>query len=294
MRDHRYLPRRFCRSHRSRETRRYVVIMNIGEARDMTGESHRAAAISIFPAFREDLVRAIVETGKPVVVLISAGRPLVFNYHRRACFRHPLTPGGWGRRPVLCHMPTSFLATTTRSAKLPISFPRTEGQIPVYYSHFMTGRPARNDSDGQLCFSLYRSAQRSPLSLWFWAQLYSFRVQRPSALAILLSNPGGILTATITLTNARKVSMVARRYNGISRDMVGKCGSPCKRIKGIPNKSSSRPGESGKLSFTIDVDKLRFYNDKLEHIFEPGEFRLFVGGDSQNVREIPFTLTAGR
>jgi beta-glucosidase len=75
--------------------------------------------------------------------------------------------------------------------------------------------------------------------------------------------------------------------------MVGSVVRPVKELKGF-EQAVLKAGESKKLSFTIDVEKLRFYNDKLQHIYEPGEFRLFVGGDSQNVNEIPFSLTAGR
>ncbi len=101
-----------------------------------------------------------------------------------------------------------------------------------------------------------------------------------------------MLTATVTLTNAGSFDG-RETVQWYIRDIVGSVVRPVKELKGF-QQVFLKAGESGKLSFTIDVDKLRFYNDKLEHIFEPGEFRLFVGGDSQNVREIPFTLTAGR
>ena len=127
-----------------------VVIMSVGEASDWSGEAKSRSNIHL-PGMQEELVKAIYATGKPVVVLINAGRPLIFN---------------WTADNVPAILYTWWLGTEAGdaiadvlfgdynpSAKLPMSFPRTEGQIPIYYNHYNTGRPATSDSD-----RFYRSA----------------------------------------------------------------------------------------------------------------------------------------
>src|SRR5262249_591938 len=113
-------------------------------APDMTGEAKSRSSIHL-PGVQEELVRAIVATGKPVVVLISAGRPTVFNY--TADHANAILYTWWLGTEAGRAIPRGLFGDYNPSGKLPISFPRTEGQIPIYYNHFSTGRPAKNDSD---------------------------------------------------------------------------------------------------------------------------------------------------
>jgi beta-glucosidase len=174
---------------------------------------------------------------------------------------------------------------------LPISFPRTEGQIPIYYNHFSTGRPARNDSDVNYV-SAYTDLPNDPRYPFGYGLSYTRFVYSDLRLSAPSLRPGGTITATVALTNAGTLDG-RETVQWYIRDLVGSVVRPVKELKGF-EQVFLKAGESKKLSFTIDVEKLRFYNDKLQHIYEPGEFRLFVGGDSQIVNEIPFSLITGR
>ena len=265
-----------------------VVIMNIGEARDMTGEAKSRSNIHL-PGVQEELVHAICETGKPVVVLISAGRPTVFNY--TADHANAILYTWWLGIEAGNAISDVLFGDYDPSGKLPISFPRTEGQIPIYYNHFATGRPAKNDSDVNYV-SAYTDLPNDPRYPFGFGLSYTRFVYSDLQLSAPSFKAGGALTATVTVSNTGRFDG-RETVQWYIRDLVGSVVRPVKELKGF-EQIFLKAGESRRVSFTIDVDKLRFYDDKLQHIYEPGEFRLFVGGDSHNVKEIPFTLIAGR
>ncbi|HEY2728057.1 MAG TPA: beta-glucosidase BglX [Parafilimonas sp.] len=261
-----------------------VVIMSVGEASDWSGEAKSRSNLHL-PGMQEDLIKAIYATGKPVVVMINAGRPLIFN---------------WTADNVPAILYTWWLGTEAGdaiadvlfgdynpSAKLPISFPRTEGQIPIYYNHFSTGRPATSDSD-----KFYRSAYID-LSIYpkycFGYGLsytnFNYSDIKLSGSTLKSNQP---ITATVTLTNNGD-------YDGeetvqlYTQDLVGSVVRPVKELKGF-QKIFLKKGESRQVSFTINVDMLRFYNDELKFIYEAGDFKVYIGTNSQDVKEANFTL----
>jgi len=265
-----------------------VVVMNIGEAPDMTGEAKSRSSIHL-PGVQEELVRAVVATGKPVVVLISAGRPTVFNY--TADHANAILYTWWLGTEAGKAIADVLFGDYNPSGKLPMSFPRTVGQIPIYYNNFSTGRPAKNDSDVNYV-SAYTDLPNDPRYPFGFGLSYSRFVYSDLQLSAPSFSAGGSLTATVTVTNAGGVDG-RETVQWYIRDLVGSVVRPVKELKGF-EQVFLKTGESKKVNFTIDVEKLRFYNDRLQHIYEPGEFRLFVGGDSHNVKEIPFSLMAGR
>ncbi len=121
-----------------------VVILSIGERRDMTGEAKSRSNINI-PGVQEDLLKELLTTGKPVVVLINAGRPLVFNY--TADNAPAILYTWWLGSEAGNAIADVLFGDYNPSAKLTMTFPLSVGQIPIYYSHFNTGRPAQNDDD---------------------------------------------------------------------------------------------------------------------------------------------------
>ncbi len=261
-----------------------VVIMSVGEASDWSGEAKSRSNLHL-PGIQEELIKAIYATGKPVVVMVNAGRPLIFN---------------WTADNVPAILYTWWLGTEAGdaiadvlfgdynpSAKLPISFPRTEGQIPIYYDHFNTGRPATSDSD-----RFYRSAYID-LSIYpKYCFGYGLSYTNFNYSDISLSNStlksNEPITATITLTNNGN-------YDGEEtvqlyiQDLVGSVVRPVKELKGF-QKIYLKKGESKQVVFKIDVDMLRFYNDDLKYIYEPGDFKVYIGTNSQDVKEAKFTL----
>jgi beta-glucosidase len=261
-----------------------IIIISIGEARDMTGEAKSRSSIHL-SGVQEELIKAIQATGKPVVVMISAGRPLIFN---------------WTADNVPAILYTWWLGTEAGdaiadvlfgdynpSAKLPISFPRSEGQIPVYYNHFNTGRPAKNDSDLNYV-SAYTDLPNDPKFPFGFGLSYTSFSYSDIQLSANSFKAGQTLTASLTVTNTRK-------YDGKEtvqlyiQDIVGSSARPVKELKGF-QQIFLKAGESKKISFAINAELLKFYNDKLDYVFEPGDFKLFIGGNSRNVKEAAFEL----
>jgi len=261
-----------------------VVIMSLGEASDWSGEAKSRSNIHL-PGVQEELVKAVSMTGKPVVVLINAGRPLIFN---------------WTADHVAAILYTWWLGTEAGdaiadilfgdynpSAKLPISFPRTEGQIPIYYNHFNTGRPATSDSD-----RFYRSAYidlsiypKFPFGFGLSYAEFTYSNIHLSSSSMRANQP---IKATVTVTNTGN-------YDGEEtvqlyiQDLVGSVVRPVKELKAF-QKIFLKKGESKQVSFTIDIDKLKFYNSQLKYQAEPGDFKIYIGGNSRDLQEAPFSL----
>ena len=261
-----------------------IVVLSIGEGPSMSGEAKSRSNIHL-PGVQEELVKAVMATGKPVVVLISAGRPLVFN---------------WTADNVPAILYTWWLGTEAGNAiadvlfgdynpsgKLPMTFPLSEGQIPIYYNHYFTGRPARNDSD-----KLYRSAYIDlsiyPKYPFGYGLGYSNFTYSDISLSAVSFKPGQSITASVTVTNTGK-------YDGketvqlYTRDITASVVRPVKELKGF-QQVFLKAGESKKITFTVTANDLRFYNDKLQYIYEPGDFKLFIGGNSRDVKEKNFVL----
>ena len=261
-----------------------VVIMSVGEASDWSGEAKSRSNIHL-PGMQEELVKAIYATGKPMVVLINAGRPLIFNW--TADHVPAILYTWWLGTKAGDAIADVLFGDYNPSAKLPISFPRTEGQIPIYYSHFHTGRPATSDSD-----RFYRSAY---IDLSIYPQFpfgYGLSYTDFTYSDITLNKPimkaGQSIRATITVSNTGN-------YDGEEtvqlyiQDVVGSVVRPVKELKGF-QKIFLKKGENKQVSFAIDVDKLKFYSDALKYISEPGDFKLYIGGNSQDVKEVAFKL----
>jgi beta-glucosidase len=255
-----------------------IVIMTVGEARDMAGEAKSRSNIHL-PGVQEELIKEIYATGKPLVILISGGRPLVFN---------------WTADHVPAILYTWWLGTTAGDAiadvlfgdynpsgKLPMSFPITEGQIPIYYNYYNTGRPATSDSE-----RFYRSAyiDLSIYPKYPFGHGLSYTSFQYSDLQLdkkkIRSNEK--IEVSLKLTNTGKYAgeEVVQLY---LRDKVGSVVRPVKELKDF-QKVKLQPGESRTLHFTISKEKLSFYSDKLQWITEPGEFDLMIGSSSADIR----------
>lgn len=260
------------------------VILTVGETRDMSGEAKSRSSIQL-PGVQEELVKEIVSLGKPTVVMISAGRPLVFNW--TADHAPAILYTWWLGTEAGNAMADVLFGDYNPSGKLPMSFPRTEGQIPIYYNHYFTGRPAKNDSDRH-----YRSAY-TDLSLYpKYAFGHGLSYSSFEYSEIQLSAPafhaGQSLTATVSLTNKSKTAGTETVQLYI-RDITASVVRPVKELKGF-SQVTLAAGETRSVSFTLTADDLRFYNDQLQYIYEPGKFKLFIGTSSDNVKEAEFEL----
>ena len=261
-----------------------VVIMNVGEASDWSGEAKSRSNLHL-PGMQEELIKAVYATGKPLVVLINAGRPLIFNW--TADHVPAILYTWWLGTEAGDAIADVLFGDYNPSAKLPISFPRTEGQIPIYYDHFKTGRPATSDSD-----RFYRSAYidlsiypKFPFGYGLSYTNFNYSDIVLSSSTMKANQP---IKATVTVTNTGN-------YDGKEtvqlyiQDLVGSVVRPVKELKGF-QQVFLKKGESKQVSFTIDVDMLRFYNSELKYMYEPGDFKVYIGGNSQDVKEVGFTM----
>jgi beta-glucosidase len=261
-----------------------VVIVQVGEASDMTGEAKSRSNIHL-PGVQEELIKAIQATGKPVIVLISAGRPLIFNW--TADHVPAILYTWWLGTEAGDAIADALFGDYNPSAKLPVSFPRSEGQIPVYYNHFNTGRPAKNDSD-LYYVSAYIDLPNDPKFPFGYGLSYTSFSYGDMELSTKSFKAGDTLTASINLVNKGN-------YDGIEtvqlyiRDLIASVVRPVKELKGF-QQIFLKAGESKKVSFRITADTLRFYNNRLEYVYEPGDFRIFIGGNSRDLKEASFSL----
>jgi beta-glucosidase len=261
-----------------------IIIISVGEARDMSGEAKSRSNIHL-PGVQEELIKAIHATGKPFVVLISAGRPLIFEW--TADNAPAILYTWWLGTEAGDAIADVLFGDYNPSGKLPISFPQTEGQIPIYYNHFNTGRPATSDSD-----RFYRSAY-TDLSIYPRYEFgYGLSYTSFSYSDILLNKnaikANETMTATVTVTNTGQFDgeEVVQLY---IRDLIGSITRPVKELKGF-QKIKLKAGESKQLTFTITVNDLKFYNSELKYVAEPGDFKIFIGGNSRDVKEATFKL----
>lgn len=255
-----------------------AVILSIGEKWDMSGEAKSRSNIHL-PGVQEDLVKAIMATGKPVVVLINAGRPLIFNW---TAVNVPAILYTWWLGSEAGNAIADVLfGDVNPSAKLPISFPREEGQIPIYYNKFNTGRPFDNNQH-----SPYRSAYidlpGSPkYPFGFGLSYTTFEYSELKLSKKKIKNTENI-EVSINITNTGKVfgEEIVQLY---LRDKVGSVVRPIMELKDF-QKIKLNVGETKTVKFIIDNQKLSFYNEKLEFKSEPGDFDLMIGASSSDIR----------
>jgi beta-glucosidase len=255
-----------------------VVILSIGERRDMTGEAKSRSNISI-PGVQEDLLKELLTTGKPVVVLINAGRPLVFNY--TADNATAILYTWWLGSEAGNAIADVLFGDYNPSAKLPITFPLSVGQIPIYYNHFNTGRPAVSD-DNRFYTSSYNDLSIYPkfefgFGLSYTAFQYSnLQISKKK----MHSNEQIEVSVTVTNTGKYDGEEIVQLY---LRDLVGSIARPVKELKDF-KKIALQTGQSKTIRFTIDKEKLSFFNQELKWLAEPGEFELMIGASSRDIR----------
>ncbi|HEX3383697.1 MAG TPA: glycoside hydrolase family 3 C-terminal domain-containing protein, partial [Mucilaginibacter sp.] len=246
-----------------------VVVMVMGEAPDMTGEAKSKSNIYL-PGVQEDLIKAVVATGKPVIVIMMAGRPMVFNWtaDNVPSILYAWWLGSQGGDAIADVLYGAY----NPSGKLPITFPRTEGQIPIYYNHLNTGRPASGDKD-VFYKSAYIDLPNSPQYAFGHGLSYTtFQYTDDDTNNTKTSlKDGDALTISFTVKNTGNYAGEETVQLYI-RDMVSQPLRPIKELKGF-KKVFLQPGESKHVTFSVNRDMLKFYNDKLEWVTQPGDFQ---------------------
>ncbi|MEG0849653.1 glycoside hydrolase family 3 N-terminal domain-containing protein [Flavobacterium plurextorum] len=255
-----------------------VVILSIGERRDMSGEAKSRSDIHL-PGVQEDLVKAIQATGKPVVVLINAGRPLVFNW---TADNVPAIVYTWWLGTEAGNAIANVLfGDYNPSGKLPMTFPREVGQIPIYYNHFSTGRPAKDENQNNYV-SAYIDLKNSPKFPFGYGLSYTKFDYSGLKLSSVKMKNNETIKVSFQLSNVGKAAgeEVVQLY---LKDKFGSVVRPVLELRDF-QKVKLNAGESKTIEFTIDKEKLSFYNDKLEWTAEPGDFEVMIGASSADIK----------
>lgn len=255
-----------------------VVILSIGERRDMSGEAKSRSDLHL-PGVQEDLVKAIQATGKPVVVLVNAGRPLIFNW---TADNVPAIVYTWWLGTEAGNAIANVLfGDYNPSGKLPMTFPREVGQIPIYYNHYSTGRPAKNE-DSKNYVSAYIDLKNSPKFPFGYGLSYTKFNYSDLKLSSTKMKNNETIKVSFQLSNVGKVAgeEVVQLY---LKDKFGSVVRPVLELKDF-QKVKLNAGESKTIEFTIDKEKLSFYNNKLDWTAEPGDFEVMIGASSADIK----------
>jgi beta-glucosidase len=262
-----------------------VIVAALGESAEMTGESASRSNIEI-PETQRNLLNALLKTGKPVVLVLFTGRPLAIKWEAEHV---PAILNVWfGGSEAGNAIADVLFGDVNPSGKLTTTFPQNVGQVPLYYNHKNTGRPLDEGKWFQKFRSNYLDVSNEPVYPFGYGLSYTTFQYGDIKLSKNQMHPGNKITATVTVTNTgtRQGKETVQLY---IRDMVGSVTRPVKELKGF-QKISLQAGESKIVSFTIGIDDLKFYNSDLKWVAEPGDFKLMIGTNSADIKEIAFTL----
>lgn len=254
-----------------------TVILTLGEHQDMSGEAHSRTNICI-PDWQMTLFKEVAAVNENVVVLLFTGRPLCvkeISEKARALLNvwMPGTEGGHAIADVI-------FGKKSPSGKLPMSFPYSAGQVPVYYSAFSTGRPH---------LAKYLDAPGKPLYPFGYGKAYTtFAYSEITLDKTIFYGGKDFIKASVTVTNTgeREAMETVQLY---IRDMIASTARPVKELKDF-KKLMIKPGESKTVVFEIREEKLKFYTKDMVYESEPGAFRLWIGGSSDTENEADFRL----
>lgn len=263
-----------------------VIVAALGESSEMSGESSSRTDIQI-PQIQQDLLAALLKTGKPLVLVLFTGRPLDLSWEDKNV---PAILNVWfGGTETGRAIADVIFGDVNPSGKLSATFPQNIGQIPLYYNHKNTGRPLAEGKWFQKFRSNYLDVSNDPLYPFGFGLSYStFDISAPS-LDKTTINAGESISVSVNVKNTgtRDGAEVVQLY---IRDMVGSITRPVKELKGF-EKIWLKAGESRNINFTISEEDLKFYNSDLNFVSEPGDFKIFVGSNSRDVKEASFKLT---
>ena len=261
-----------------------VIVAVLGESLGMSGEAKSRTDISL-PDCQRNLLKKLKATGKPVVWLLINGRPMTIEADMRYAdavldIWRPGTSAGDAVADVL-------FGNYNPSGKLTMTFPRSVGQIPIYYNHKNTGRPYIPGQTEKFV-SNYIDEQNSPLFPFGYGLSYtSFSYSNITLSDTLLQGDKRTLIASVQITNTGKYAgeETVQLY---LNDKVASVARPVKELKNF-RKIMLQPGETREVSFKITPEQLKFYNSSLKYNWESGAFTVYIGTDSEDVKEAKFT-----
>lgn len=254
-----------------------VIVAALGESAEMSGESSSRTNIEI-PQTQQDLLKALLKTGKPVVLVLFTGRPLAIKWENDEV---PAILNVWFGGTEAGHAIADVLfGDVNPSGKLTMTWPQNVGQVPLYYNHMNTGRPLEGPWF-QKFRSNYLDVSNDPVYPFGYGLSYSHFTYSDLKVSSTSLKGAQTLKATVTVTNdgPRTGKEVVQLY---IRDLVGSITRPVKELKGF-QKIELDAGQSRQVTFDITPEDLKFYNSGLKYDWEPGDFMIMVGGNSRDV-----------
>ena len=256
-----------------------VIIAALGESAEMSGESSSRSSIEI-PQSQKDLLKALLKTGKPVVLVLFTGRPLAIKWESENV---PAILNVWfGGSEAGYAISDVLFGDVNPSGKLTTTWPQNVGQVPLYYNHKNTGRPLAEGQWFQKFRSNYLDVSNDPVYPFGYGLSYSNFNYGNLKLSSVSLKGNQTLTASITVTNSgnKDGKEVVQLY---IRDVVGSITRPVKELKGF-QKIFLKADESKTVTFNITTNDLKFYNSDLKYDWEGGDFVIMVGGNSRDVK----------
>lgn len=260
-----------------------AVVMVMGESAGMSGEGDSRSMLGL-PGNQLDLVKAVMQTGKPVVVLLMNGRPLAIPWLAEHA---PAILETWLSGTETGHAVAGLLfGEANPSGKLVMTFPRNTGQIPVYYNHLNTGRPF---AAGNKYTSRYVDVPNTPLFPFGYGLSYTHFTYSVPQLSTDTLAWNGKLTISVKVTNTGSVSGTEIVQLYIS-DLIAGISPPVRSLKGF-RRIPLKPGETRVVTFSLARDDLAFYDKDMKYTAEPGAFEVYVGGNSFTENKAGFWLS---
>ncbi len=263
-----------------------IVVAALGESSEMSGESSCRTRLGI-PDAQKDLLNTLLKTGKPVVLVLFAGRPLVLTEENEKLETILLA---WFGGSEAGHAIADILfGDVNPSGKLPMTFPRHESQIPLFYNHKNTGRPLEfTDGRFEKFRTGYLDETNNPLFAFGFGLSYTQFEYKNLTLSKNTMRPDEKITVTVDVVNVGRFDgkEIIQLY---IRDKVGTITRPVMELKGF-QKQGIKQGGQKTVIFEIGIDDLKFYNPALEWIAEPGDFDIFIGKNSTEYLSASFTL----
>lgn len=263
-----------------------VIVAALGESSEMSGESSSRSELRM-PDAQHDLLKELLATGKPVILLHFSGRPTVMTWENEnvpAILN--VWFGGSESADAICDV---LFGDVVPSGKLTTTFPQNEGQIPLYYNHKNTGRPLAEGRWFEKFRSNYIDVSNDPLYPFGYGLSYTTFSYSDMKLSNSKMDANGNITASIVVKNTGNYDAdeVVQLY---IRDVVGSITRPVKELKGF-KRIHLKKGESQVVEFTITPEMLKFYDYDLNYVCEPGDFDVMIGPNSKDVTKLGFTLT---
>jgi beta-glucosidase len=259
-----------------------VVVMAVGEDAFQTGEGRSQTDIGL-KGLQSELVQAVYQANPNMVVVLMNGRPLTIDW---IADNVPAVVEAWHLGSQAGHAIADVLfGDYNPSGKLPVSFPRAVGQLPLYYNHMNTGRPGPQPN---VFWSHYTDVPNTPRYPFGYGLSYTAFGYSDIRLSETVLHLDGNLQVSVTVSNtgSRPGSEIVQLY---IQDLVGTVTRPVKELKGF-QKVTLQPGESTEVAFQLTPDALSFFNGEETWAAEPGQFKVFVGTNSRDVKEAAFTL----